>query len=143
MEKGPKADPLSEQLRFSDPENAAALRHDVLRCRRIDRAVIAQLVCAAEDAIRGPWNGVHERSIVTDDSARETHPGHDRNLAAVRFEVGGADQRSGADAGAIDDEIEAGIDLFQFGEASVCVNLAARGAETPRQVIEVDGGVHK
>ena len=48
----------------------------------------------------------------------------------MRFEIGILRQRPSAEAGAIDDESERGIDLFQCGQMAVQVDFAACLAET-------------
>ena len=59
------------------------------------------------------------------------------------FKIGVLHQHPRTDSSAIDDEIELRIDLFQFGKAFVWLHLAACVAETLREIIEVNGGVHK
>lgn len=141
--KGAETDPFGEHPRFVNPEDARALIDHPRGCRRVDLAIVAQVVCATENAIGRPGKGIHERGVVGNDRKREIDFRNDRDLSAMWFKIGILHESSRPDAGAIDDEIERGLDVFQGVEKSVLVDLATRVSETMCEESKVDGRVHE
>ena len=123
-----------------DAENAAALGNNRGCIGGRGRAIFADRIGAAENAIVRARNGVHQWGIVADNRLRQIELRHNHDLTAVGFQFRIASQFACADAGAIDDHIKIARNFLHLINMSR-LNCAAGVVEPVGQVIEVDRGV--